>query len=159
MRKMYYFQIAFFVFIFLSSSYIFTETAFAENQGEKEGLRVKEVPYNSEGRRDPFLSIIEATTKDDDDDNGKPKSPIENYDLSQFNLIAILWDNTQHLAVVGLPDNKFYTLKEGMTIGIHKGTVLKISEESVTIREIRPNHKGEMKPEDTVIKLREEEEE
>lgn len=160
MRKMHYLQSAIIVSLCLFSPSMFSETAFAENQGGDEKIRAKEVRYFPGGRRDPFLSILKAAEQEQEaSEEVEAKSPVEKYDLGQFDLIAILWDETQHLALVGLPDDKHYTLKEGMTIGIHEGKVLKISKESVTIREILPDFRGELKPEDTVIPLHEEEEE
>jgi Tfp pilus assembly protein PilP len=46
-----------------------------------------------------------------------------------------------------------------MRVGMNEGKILEISKDSVTIREMIRDWRGELKPEDTVIKLREEEEE
>jgi Tfp pilus assembly protein PilP len=159
MRKMHYLQLALALSLCLCGGCFFTQTAFAEDKGGDGKFRVNVVNYNPEGRRDPFFSIIEAAAKEQEKaEAAKLKSPIENYDLSQFKLIAILWDDKQRLALVGLPDDKYYTIKVGMTAGIHQGKVLKIEEDSVTFREIRPDFRGDMRPEDYLIKLREEEE-
>lgn len=163
MRKMRYLRFALVVSLCVCSSYAFSEIAFAQNQEEIEKIeriRVKEVRYFSGNRRDPFLSLImKAEEEAKAQEREGKKSPIENFDLGQFKLIAILWDGERFIATVGLPDNKFYTIKQGMTIGLHSGKVFKISDESVIIREVLPDFRGELKPEDTVIKLHAEEEE
>jgi Tfp pilus assembly protein PilP len=58
---------------------------------------------------------------------------------------------------VGLPDKKYYTIREGMTVGIHRGKVVEILSDAVYIREMKPDYKGRMKPVDTYLRLREEE--
>lgn len=141
--------------------YMSVAPALAEEAKKKGGIGVEEVTYEPEGRRDPFISIMDAAKKDDDVESEEEKSKLslENYDLVQFNLIAILWEQTRYRALVGLPDKKFYTIEVGETVGIHEGKVLEISKDSVTVREMIPDFRGELKPEDTVMKLREEEEE
>jgi Tfp pilus assembly protein PilP len=87
---------------------MFAAPALAEEKGKKKRGRVEAVAYDSEGRRDPFLSILESAKqaeKETDEEEGK--LPIENYDISNFNLIAIVWEETQHMALVGLPDDKY----------------------------------------------------
>jgi len=90
----------------------------------------------------------------------KPKGliPIESYEVSEFKLIAILWDKTKYYAVITLPDGKSYTIKEGVKLGLHGGKVYKIIKDSVIIREQIRDYRGVLSPKDTVLKLRREEE-
>jgi Tfp pilus assembly protein PilP len=77
-------------------------------------------------------------------------------DISQMSVVASVWDAEGRYALLKFPDGKYYIYKEGMTIGIHKGKVESINENSVLIREMKPNVKGELVPVDTYLKLRKE---
>ena len=110
--------------------------------------------YNGYGRRDPFTSLIIKKQPD----KKKGLVPMENFEVSEFRLIAILWNRAGYYAVVTLPDGKSYTIKEGMKLGLHSGKVYKINKDSVIIREQIRNERGVMGPQDTILKLRGEEE-
>jgi Tfp pilus assembly protein PilP len=131
-------------------------------QGSEDKFVKQTYSYTSKNRRDPFFSIIEAAKIKKDAERKKKKrrglAPLEDYAISQVKLIAIVWDKeNQHYALIGLPDNKYYTITEGMSIGIHGGTVQDITQKSLVIREMLPDYKGLIRPEDTIIRLREEE--
>lgn len=115
--------------------------------------------YDPKGRRDPFLSIIEATKKEQEAEKKKRGlKPSESYDIADIKVLAIAWDKKGYYAMIELPDKKYFTLKEGMTIGLHDGKVTKINSTSVLIREFIKNYKGEVQPKDTILQLRKEEE-
>lgn len=106
--------------------------------------------------RDPFSSLVlkakQAEVK-------KPKGlhPLESYSVDEFKLIAIVWNRMDRYAMITVPDGKSYTIKEGMTVGIHNGKVVKIDPKAVHIREFIKDYKGVVKPRDFTLKLREEE--
>jgi Tfp pilus assembly protein PilP len=54
-----------------------------------------------------------------------------------------------------LPDKKSYTIKEGMVLGLYGGKVEKITKDTVVIREFIKDYRGNLKPKDTILKLRE----
>ncbi len=111
------------------------------------------VEYTAGTRRDPFMPLIVKA------DAKPPKGmPIESYEVSEFKLIAILWDKTKYYAVITLPDGKSYTIREGVKLGLHGGKVYKITKDSVIIREHVRDYKGALSPKDTILKLRREEE-
>lgn len=108
--------------------------------------------YTAGARRDPFMPLVVRA-------EAKPKGlmPIESYEVSEFKLIAVLWDKTKYYAVVTLPDGKSYTIREGVKLGLHGGKVHKITKDSVIIREQVRDYKGVLSPKDTILKLRREE--
>ncbi len=112
--------------------------------------------YDPKGRRDPFTSLVEvkATTKK----ALKGASPIESFDVEEIKLIAIAWDRQQSYAMVTLPDNKSFTIRKGMTLGLFGGKVSEITRDSVIITEQVKDYKGQIKTKDTILKLRKEEE-
>ncbi|MDP2166797.1 MAG: pilus assembly protein PilP [Thermodesulfovibrionales bacterium] len=132
-----------------------------QNAAAGEGKVEKEVYiYNPSGRRDPLLSIITAS-REVETRRGRPGEftpPTEDYDVSQFNLIAIIWAKAESHALVGLPDGKYYTLKKGLRAGINEGKVIQILPDSVIIREFVKDYKGKTTAKDTTLKLRKEEE-
>ena len=110
--------------------------------------------YSGFGRRDPFTPLI--VKKEPDKKRGL--LPLESYGASEFKLIAILWGRGGYSAVVTLPDGRSYTVRENMRLGLHNGKIYKINKDSVIIREQIRNERGVMGLQDTILKLRGEEE-
>jgi type IV pilus assembly protein PilP len=113
--------------------------------------------YEPKGRRDPFTSLIEVKP------SGvrkplKGSSPVESFDVEEIKLIAIAWDRQHSYAMVTLPDNKSFTIRKGMTLGLYGGKVSEITRDSVIITEQVKDYKGQLKTKDTILKLRKEEE-
>lgn len=113
--------------------------------------------YEPKDRRDPFSSLIEVKQA------GTRKAlkgapPIESFDVDEIKLIAIAWDRQQSYAMITLPDNKSYTIRKGMTLGIYGGKVSEITPDSVIITEKVKDYRGQIKIKDTILKLRKEEE-
>lgn len=111
--------------------------------------------YSSASRRDPFMPLIILRQ---DTERKKGESPVEDYDISDFKLIAILWNKTGYFALITLPDGKSYTLKTGTRIGLNSGRVYKITKDSVIIKEPARDYKGAIVEKERIIKLRREEE-
>lgn len=123
-------------------------------QVSPEATNIVSYEYIGYGRRDPFTSLIVKK----EPDKKKGMLPVESYEVSEFKLIAILWGRGGYYAVVTLPDGKSYTVKENMKLGLHNGKIYKINKDSVIIREQIRNERGVMGPQDTILKLRGEEE-
>ncbi len=124
---------------------------------EEENFEQQVFIYNPGGRRDPFRSLIEIAKEKPHPK--KKANPIENYDVDELKLSAIIWDNKQYYALVTLPDNKSYTIKEGMTLGLYGGKVEEITKDSVVVREHVKDYRGQPVIKDTILKLRKEGEE
>lgn len=127
-------------------------------QAQAEAIKVEKQTfiYNASGRRDPFLSIViaqrEAERRKQDEKRLVPS--VEKFDLSQFNLIAIVWDKQEYRAVVGLPDGKFYNLKEGMSVGVNDGVITSITSNTVIVREMVKDYRGKLTAKDIPLRLR-----
>jgi len=129
-----------------------------EAKPEEGKVETETYVYDPKGRRDPFLSIIESAKKERDTEKRKKGlRPSEAFDVSEIKIIAIASDRKNSYAMVLFPDNKYYTVKEGMTLGAYGGKVVKITPESIVVRELIKNYKGETLPKDTILKLRKEE--
>ncbi len=129
-----------------------------EQKLEEKKVELETYSYNPAGRPDPFLSVIEASKKEKEvEKKKKATKPTEAFDVNDLQIIAIAWDRDHHYAMVRFPDGKYFTLKEGMTIGLYGGKVIKIDPNTVVVREFIKDYKGELKPRDTILKLRKEE--
>jgi type IV pilus assembly protein PilP len=126
---------------------------------QQEGPKVeKEIyVYDPKGRRDPFFSLVQGPKQKVQSKKGL--SPMENYDVDEIKLIAIAWDNQQYYALITLPDNKSYTIRKGMTLGLYNGKVAEITKDSVLISEQVKDYRGQPKTKDTTLRLRKGEEE
>ncbi len=110
--------------------------------------------YEAKGRRDPFLSLIVDIKQKPQ--HKKRANPVENFDVDEIKLIAIVWDKNNSYAMITLPDGKSYTVKKGMTLGLYGGRVEEITKRTVKITEQVRNYKGQTVTKDTILKLREE---
>ena len=125
---------------------------------EVKKVEVEAYSYSPQGRRDPFLSIIEASKKEKESEKKKKSlKPSEMYDVAEIKVIAIASDRNRAYAMVQLPDKKYFTVKEGMTLGIYNGKIIRIDAGSVVVREYLKDYKGEVQPKDTILRLRKEE--
>ncbi len=114
--------------------------------------------YDPKGRRDPFLSIIEASKLEKEGEKKKKGlKPSETYDVADIKVIAIATDKNKYYAMIQLPDKKYFTIREGMTLGLYGGRVIKIGPNDVVVREMVRNYKGEIQPKDVILRLRKEE--
>ncbi len=129
-------------------------------KARKTRKNIEAITYNPEGRRDPFLSII-VLTKQKVGNKKKTLNPLENYDVTDFRLLGVVSTGKagkDYYASVILPDGKAYTIKEGTTLGLYGGKVIDIKSDTVVIREYIVDYRGQLRPKDTVLKLRKEEE-
>jgi Tfp pilus assembly protein PilP len=118
---------------------------------------VKQIPYTAGNRRDPFVSII-SLEKQKMATHKKSKNPLENFDVSDFKLLGIIYDGKHYYASVTLPDQKAYTLKAGMKVGLYGGKVDSLTQDKVVVKEYVTDFMGNLKPRYSELKLRKEEE-
>jgi Tfp pilus assembly protein PilP len=133
---------------------VFGAPAPAQEEATKDITTLKRVyEYDAKGRRDPFVSLVQKQ-----EDIVRTGNPLLDNDISQMRVVAIVWDKLgNRYANFGLPDGKYYTITEGMQIGLHGGSVEEILEDSVLIREQKPDFRGNLRPVDTYLRLRKEE--
>lgn len=130
----------------------------AAKKPEEKKIEIESYSYDPKGRRDPFLSIIEASKRDREAEKKKKSlKPAESFDVPDIKIIAIAKKNNRYYAMVQLPDKKYFTIKEGMTLGLYGGKVIRIDAQSVVVREFVKDYRGEIQPKDIILKLRKEE--
>ena len=131
-----------------------TATQEVKNTEEVKEAKQETYTYDPRGRRDPFLSLVMLLKQKPERKKGT--TPFESYSIDEINLLAIAWDDQKHYALIILPDKKSYTITEGMKLGLYEGKVQKITKDMVVIREYVKDYRGEIKPRDSILKLRKE---
>lgn len=119
--------------------------------------KIVQTPYTARNRRDPFASII-IVTKTKMEKKRKSLNPLENFDVTDFKLMGIIFDGKRYYASVVLPDNKAYTLRAGVKVGLYGGKVERITPDSVIMQEYVLDYMGVKQQKKTELKLRKEEE-
>jgi len=98
--------------------------------------------YNPEGKTDPFKSFIALMEEMDEKKRRKPKTYLETLDLSQLELIAVIVGRKGNWAMVREAKGTGHVIRRGTAIGTKGGTVHKISDREVTIREEYKDFRG-----------------
>lgn len=119
--------------------------------------RVGPPRYSPAGKRDPFRSLaLKAKAA-----GSRPRenlSPLERFDWGQLNLVGIVWNIKEPMAMVEVmePDKviRGYTLKVGTPIGPNEGKVKAIKPGEVVIEEFYVDSFGARKPRERSMKLR-----
>lgn len=100
--------------------------------------------------RDPFKPpTIELAVE-------KAKSPLETFSADQFKMVGVVTGPDRIKAMLLGPDGKSYFVHERSHIGIRKGIVKRIEEDSVLVIEKIPNELGSDENIETVLRLPEE---
>ena len=124
---------------------------------EKKGVPLKEFEafeppsysYNPEGRRDPFSSILQIGQRK----RGNLLPPLQRVELSQIQLIGIVWGGFGYSAMVQSSDGKGYTVKAGTLVGSNKGFVKEINPKNLVVQETFTDIFGDKKTRDFVFQL------
>jgi Tfp pilus assembly protein PilP len=87
-------------------------------------------------KRDPFKAL------EDDGDNRKLLTV---YDVTKFQLVAVLTGMGSPRAMIMLPNNSTEILQVGDSIGRNNGKIQKIGDSEVVIKEIYKDYQGKMR--------------
>ncbi|MBW2293139.1 MAG: pilus assembly protein PilP [Deltaproteobacteria bacterium] len=105
--------------------------------------------YESRDRRDPFRSAFWAHTIRD-----APRGPLEQYELGQLAVTAIVWETGRPRALVADPSGSAYVVKEGSKIGKNEGLVIHIGDNLVLVKETYIDFGGEQSTKDVEMRIR-----
>jgi len=105
--------------------------------------------YSSTGKIDPFLPLIQAkpvVVKEDvtEDKPMRVLTPLEQFDLSQIRLVAVVEGDSGNIAMVEETSGKGYILGLGTYIGKNGGRVEKILNDRIVIKEIVKDFRGDL---------------
>ena len=108
--------------------------------------------YDKTDLRDPFRSF-EWERKElasDDLDGG----PLEQFDVSQLSVIAVVWKTGSARALVEDPGGESYIIAKGTRIGKNDGTVTKIDDNLVVVNESYEDYLGNVTQKDVELRIR-----
>jgi len=108
--------------------------------------------YVSAGKRDPFRSFIleQQASRNLRHDRG----PLEQFELAQLALHAVVWDTPRPRALVTDPSGRGYIVAEGTPIGKNEGHVTKITDNLMVVRETYVDYLGERTEKDIEMRVR-----
>jgi hypothetical protein len=106
--------------------------------------------YVAAGKRDPFRSFVLEHAKDRIHDRG----PLEQFDLAQLSVVAVVWNTERPRALVLDPSGRGYVVAEGTMIGKNDGRVTDISDNTVVVRETYVDYLGERTEKDIEMHVR-----
>lgn len=113
--------------------------------------------YDPSGRIDPFMPLFSddrgGASDSADTKPKRPLTPLEQIDLSQLKLVAILRAQNSDRAMVEDATGKGYILTLGTYIGINSGKVTKILKDSVFIEEETKDFLGKVTANTRELKL------
>lgn len=106
--------------------------------------------YDPTGKRDPFLPFNFAPPKIE----GQGSTPLEQYDIGQLKLTAVLKGFDEPTAIVENAVGKGFPVKIGTKIGLHGGEIVDIQPDRLLILETQVDFTGESKTRTIEMKLR-----
>lgn len=111
--------------------------------------------YNPEGLRDPFASFLRK--EEPVRPEGVSSSPLQQYELSQLKLVAIIVGDGRDMAMVEGSEGKGYIIREGDYVGNRFGRVKEILPGKVVVEETYKDILGQIKRRQIVLELHPEE--
>jgi len=112
----------------------------AANSDAGLGLIAGDFTYDPTGKRDPFRSFLwersDAVTED-------LRGPLEQYDVSQLSLVAVIWSTGNARALIQDPSGQSFIIGNGTPIGKNSGRVIQIDDNLVVVKETYVDFLGE----------------
>ena len=112
----------------------------------------KSYVYNPEGKRDPFRSILLDLARQEQTD--VPRAPLEQFELPQLALTAIIWETTRPRALITDPGGRSFVVMKGSRIGKNSGRVVHIGDNLVLVKETYVDFAGEQSTKDVEMRIR-----
>ena len=108
--------------------------------------------YNPEGKRDPFRSVLLDLAFQDDSD--VPRAPLEQFEIQQLALTAIIWETNRPRALVTDPGGRAFVIMKGSRVGKNFGRVIHIGDNLVLVKETYVDFSGEQSTKDVEMRIR-----
>ncbi|MBW2289386.1 MAG: pilus assembly protein PilP [Deltaproteobacteria bacterium] len=109
--------------------------------------------YESSGVRDPFRSF-EWEEKGRKAILGNDRGPLEQYDIGQMSLLAVVWNTGVARALVRDPAGKSYIVGTGTRMGKNEGRVTNINDNLVVVKETYVDFLGQETTKDIEMRIR-----
>lgn len=115
------------------------------------GLVAGTFRYDPEGKRDPFRSFLFERPENMPD---LARGPLEQFDVSQLSLVAVIWDVGTARALVQDPSGMSFIIAEGTRVGKNAGRVLRIGDSAVVVKETYVDYRGKETTRDVEMRIR-----
>ncbi len=109
--------------------------------------------YDRTGKRDPFRSFHWDRISSERDRLAE-RGPLEQYDLSQLAVVAIVWSNDTTRALVHDPAGLAYIVSKGSRMGKNDGKVVQIDDNLILVKETYYNFLAEKTTRDVELRIR-----
>lgn len=112
---------------------------------------VEAYTYDATQKRDPFRSFVvdEASRRAEHE-----RGPLEQFDLSQITVVAVVWGTDRPRALVTDPSGRGYVVQEGTPIGKNDGQVIRIGDNSLLVKETYVDYLGEATTKEIEMRIR-----
>jgi len=107
--------------------------------------------YDAKNKRDPFRSFVLDRLKELE---AQAKGPLEQFDLSQLTLQGVVWQAARARGLVADPSGQVYIVREGDPIGTNQGSVVRIDDNLMLVRETYIDTMGEPTTKETEMRVR-----
>jgi Tfp pilus assembly protein PilP len=109
--------------------------------------------YDRIGLRDPFRTF-EMEEKGRRALLGADTGPLEQYDVNQMSLLAVVWNTGAARALIQDPSGKSYIIGSGTRIGKNQGRVTNIDDNLVVVNETYVDFLGQETTKDIEMRIR-----
>jgi type IV pilus assembly protein PilP len=107
--------------------------------------------YDATGKRDPFRSFIWDRP---DKMAAAEAGPLGQFDLSQLEVVAVVWRTGNARALVQDPSGDSYIVGQGAAIGKNRGHVISIDDNMVIVKETYVDYLGQETTKDVEMRMR-----
>jgi type IV pilus assembly protein PilP len=108
--------------------------------------------YDPTGKRDPFRSFI--WDRPDKMQANADAGPLGQFDLSQLEVVGVVWRTGNARALVEDPSGESYIVGHGAAIGKNRGHVISIDDNTVIVKEIYVDYLGQETTKDVEMRMR-----
>jgi Tfp pilus assembly protein PilP len=109
--------------------------------------------YDRTGMRDPFRSF-EWEEKSRAAMDLADRGPLEQYDVNQLSLLAVVWNTGTARALLQDPSGKSYIVGSGTRIGKNEGRVIDIDDNLLVVKETYVDFLGQETTKDIELRIR-----
>ncbi len=108
--------------------------------------------YDPTGKRDPFRSFV--WDRPDKMQAVAEAGPLGQFDLSQLEVVAVVWRTGNARALVEDPSGESYIIGAGAAIGKNRGHVISIDDNTVVVKETYVDYLGQETTKDVEMRMR-----
>jgi type IV pilus assembly protein PilP len=108
--------------------------------------------YDPTGKRDPFRSFV--WDRPDKMQALAEAGPLGQFDLSQLEVVAVVWRTGNARALVQDPSGESYIIGRGAAIGKNRGHVITIDDNTVVVKETYVDYLGQETTKDVEMRMR-----